>query len=209
LVRSAQRDGGFVDWEWVALQVEAESTSATPFQLGSTLAFQRVLRHAVQNNGNADLIFCEDDLLLCRNAVARMAQLAVPPRVGLVTFVDMKEVAAGAAPGLHRAPALGSDGRGFWGAQSLKLPASVVTWLVAQDWSQFNLPHPHMASDLLLGELVARHPERRLIAVHVPNLVQHIGYRSVCFPGLSLSQWRRASNFPGESFDALTLPAMG
>ncbi len=174
---------------------------------GSTEAMRRLLVHASETS--ADLLFFEDDLAFCRNAVTHMVQQKIPPSVGILSFFDMKEVNKGAAPGLYRRPPTGGDGMGLWGAQALKFPAEVVAWLATEDWYQLRFGTTRMASDQYMGALVARHEKRNRMAVHIPNLVQHIGHSSACFPGLGLKTWRRATNFAGREFDALALPEMG
>jgi hypothetical protein len=59
----------------------------------------------------------------------------------------------------------------------------------------------------VIGELVAMHPTRKAIGIHCPCLVEHVGEQSACAPANSLTRSRRATNFPGVDFDALTLPA--
>ncbi len=173
-------------------------------QYGSTEAMRRVLADAAGEG--LDVLFFEDDLLLCKNAVARMAAQQVPPQASLVTFFDMKEVAAGASFGMYFRPPTGADHQGLWGCQCLRIPADVVQWLAEKDWRGTVFGGLKMGSDVILGELLLRHPGRGQIAVHIPCLVEHVGESSACFPGIGLPGWRRATNFPGQDFDASTLP---
>lgn len=175
--------------------------------LGSSEAMRRLVVHAAQEG--RDLLFFEDDLLLCRNAVSRMIAQHVPDDVGIVTFFDMKEIKPGSAPGLYRRPADGGGGKGFWGAQCLKFSSESLIWLAEHDWMVESRGDSRMASDILMGRVMAKHPERRKLAVHIPCLVEHVGHSSACFPGLSLSpRWRRATNFMGRHFDAMSLGNM-
>jgi len=191
------RDGGTKGWSIVHLGEN----------LGSTEAMRRLVVASAALGG--DLLFFEDDLLLCRNAVKRMIAQRVPEDVGIVTFFDMKEVAPGAAPGLYRRPADGHHGSGFWGAQCLRIHSESLAYLADRNWLDESRGDSRMASDILMGRHLAKHPKRRHLAVHTPNLVEHVGHASACFPGLSLSQrWRRATNFPGRGFDALSLTPM-
>ncbi|MEN9306481.1 MAG: hypothetical protein RL173_413 [Fibrobacterota bacterium] len=191
------RDGGTKGWSIVHLGEN----------LGSTEAMRRLVVASAALGG--DLLFFEDDLLLCRNAVKRMIAQRVPDDVGIVTFFDMKEVAPGAAPGLYRRPADGHHGSGFWGAQCLKFCPDTLNHLEQSKWNNEGRDGSRMASDLLIGRIMSKHPRRMHLAVHIPNLVEHVGHASACFPGLALSsRWRRASNFAGQGFDALTLKPM-
>lgn len=213
LVRRLYVDGSESDVVTLARSLEPELRTGWSLErlgegLGSTEAMRRVLVRSAESGG--DLLFFEDDLLLARNAVARMAAQSVPADAGIVTFFDMKEVPPGSVRGLYRTRADGRDGSGFWGAQCLKFPEETVRWLADQDWSRVATGNSRMASDISMGRLLATRGERDRLAVHIPCLVEHVGSTSACFPGLSLSpRWRRASNFPGARFDALSLPAMG
>lgn len=190
-----------------ALSIKGWEIVALGQNLGSTEAMRRLVVASTALGG--DLLFFEDDLLLCRNAVKRMIAQQVPDDVGIVTFFDMKEVAPGAAPGLYRRPADGHHGSGFWGAQCLRIHSESLAYLADKNWLDDSLGDGRMASDILLGRIMARHPARNRLVVHVPNLVEHVGNASACFPGLSLSpRWRRATNFYGRSFDAMTLQEM-
>jgi len=173
-------------------------------QGGSTEAMRRTLSDAAGEG--RDVLFFEDDLLLCKNAVERMISQQVPAQASLLTFFDMKEVAARSSFGLYFRPPTGADHQGLWGCQCLRFPADVVSWLGAQNWQGTLFGSLKMSSDLILGELLLRHPSRNQIAVHIPCLVEHVGESSACFPGIGLPDWRRATNFPGQNFDARTLP---
>jgi len=175
--------------------------------LGSSEAMRRLVVQSAEEK--RDLLFFEDDLLLCRNAVKRMITQHVPDDVGIITFFDMKEIKPDAAPGLYRRPANGTDGRGFWGAQCLKFPSESLVWLAEHDWMEECQGDFRMASDILMGRVMVKHPSRSRLAVHVPCLVEHVGQASACFPGVSLSpRWRRATNFMGRSFNAMSLGVM-
>ena len=191
------RAGGAQGWKFMRLGEN----------LGSTEAMRRLVVESA--NSERDLLFFEDDLQLCRNAVRRMAAQRVPDDAGVVTFFDMKEVAPGAAPGLYRRPADGHHGSGFWGAQCLRISREALAYLAGRNWLEESRGDSRMASDILMGRHLAKHARRRHLAVHIPNLVEHVGHASACFPGLSLSpRWRRATNFPGRGFDALSLKTM-
>jgi hypothetical protein len=58
-----------------------------PPQLGAARAFVRALRLAFAVDPDLELLtFLEDDIELCKNALAYMAQVAVPPDVSLITW---------------------------------------------------------------------------------------------------------------------------
>jgi hypothetical protein len=102
---------------------------------------------------------------------------------------------AGAAHGLH-ACAL----RAFSCLQAISWPLHSAARLLRSPrvalWSE-----PHRG-DLLVRDILAP----GVYGVHIPNLVEHRGEQSLCNPGAPLSGLRVARNYPGPSFDALTLP---
>lgn len=174
---------------------------------GSTLGMQDALVAAARHR--RDVLFFEDDVLLCKGAVARMAAVPVPEDCGCVTFFDMKDVPQGTLPGLYRYAPRDVRGWEFWGCQSLLFPADMVDWLAGQAWSSVTARPVKMGSDVALGILVACHPRRNRIAVHIPSLVQHVGGVSACFPGLPLTERRTTRHFRGADFDAGSLPRFG
>lgn len=185
---------GVVDWQVVALGPRR----------GSTLGMQCALSEASRQR--RDVLFFEDDVLPCKGAVERMLVVPVPEDCGCITFFDMKDVPRGAPPGLYRYAPRELPGWDFWGCQSLRLPVEMVHWLASQSWASVTARPVKMGSDLALGILVARHPGRNKIAVHIPSLVQHIGFVSACFPGIPLTERRSTRHFRGVGFDATSLP---
>ena len=183
----------------------------TEFSCGAA-AYKEALAQLAR--ARRDVLMFEDDVALCRRAIERMIATEVPPNDGLVSFFDMKEFPPGAAPGLfcirpstaerHAVdkPAA-AEYLGLWGSQCYRFPIDVVDWLMAQDWTAAKL-WPH-GQDLVVGNLVERHPSRSLVAFHVPCLVEHVGQVSAYSPfGLT---GRTATNFAGLEADAMALPA--
>lgn len=149
------------------------------------------------------LLFFEDDVIACRNAVVRMRQVGVPDDCAFTTFFDMKEGRCGDPAGLSRVPAMGKDGRGFWGTQAVMFPQRTLRYLV--DNKRFwvdAVPNKHSADALFSHQLLySPWPQ---YALHTPNLVEHVGDVSSVFfwtPKVN----RRSTSFPGEGFDALSL----
>lgn len=163
-------------------------------QLGGVEALRRTLAHAAAAGG--DLLMFEDDLELARGAVTTMVSTPVPPEAGMLSFFDMKEFPPGTAPGIYTITP-SARGTGLWGNQALRFDAEMLAWLATQDWAAAARgPDRHrFAQDLVLGDLVARHPTRNRVAFHLPCLVEHVGEAS------SYSPWglegRRATNYAG------------
>lgn len=163
-------------------------------------AFERALVAGAER-----LIYCEDDITPCRNAVRRMLQLPIPESVAFVDFHDNLELPDGAAPGTYEVPAQGYSGRGYLGNLCMMFPRRTFAWLVRQDPMSV-LPQQrrgsiYHASDLVLGMLLASSPWPRYLA-HLPRLVRHDGIVSAAHPEKGT---RATRAFPGEDFDALTL----
>jgi hypothetical protein len=187
---------GCTGWEVVSLGARR----------GSTLGMAAALKAAAPQK--RDVLFFEDDVELCRRAVERMVAVRVPDASAFVTFFDMKEVEPGTAAGLYVRPRRGTENEWlFWGCQAMRFPAEMVQWLGDCNWLGTRVGPGHMASDLIVGELIGWHIRRRRMAVHVPCLVEHVGAVSGCAPGLTLTPKRLATNYPGKEFDAMTLPA--
>lgn len=149
-------------------------------------AFWRVLRAAV--DADEGLVFFEDDLELTLGAVSYMASFKIPDDVALVSF--MSPVVSSSAPwGLYRAPGLA-----FSMCQAMAVSKRAARALLAIR------PHPvtHVA-DTDLAMAMADLRERW--AIHVPDLVRHVGEVSVANPGTPLEGRRLGNRWPGASFD--------
>lgn len=188
------RAGALRDWR---------VTSLGPGGLGNTEATRRTLA-ALARDGR-EVLYFEDDVLLCRNAVARALEMRVPAGAALLSFFDMKEFAPGYAAGVHIAhPLPGPGGGEFWGNQFFRMTAEVLSWLAAQDWGSTSHGAFRSGGDVVMGELLTRHRTAGTVAYHLPCLVEHIGEVSAAFPGTGTAR-RRATNFIGASADALGL----
>jgi hypothetical protein len=114
----------------------------------------------------------------------------------------MKQLREGAVQGLHTMLADG-DGTlagGLWSLCAWKFPRRTCEWLTRQDPTAVLRDRPETV-DVAVGRLLAGSPWP-LVAVHCPSLVEHVGDAS-CSAGAE--PVRRARNFPGRDFDALSL----
>lgn len=146
------------------------------------------------------LVFFEDDVHPCRNAVRRMLSLPIPDEMAFVTAHDHSRVACGAAYGLHAA---GFE-REFQHSQALIFPGSTVRYL-AEAIARQRTKHPvaeRMKADVWLGETLAGGPWTGF-GVHVPSLVRHVGFVSIAHENPSATG---DHNYPGDDFDAEALP---
>lgn len=173
---------------------------------GSLLAVWRVFELTLRAGFDRILLF-EDDIEPCRNAVTRMLQTSVPDDVAFVAFFDMNdfEPTNPPPPGLHRVPPSGIKGQGFRGHQATLVPRRTLecfcTKMPAHHISETTLSS-RSHSDLTMGTLCEQSPWPRY-AKHMPCLVEHVGDVSRIRTKAPL---RRASQYHGRQFDALTLP---
>ncbi len=168
---------------------------------GSRLTMWRVFRFAVEQ-GVDRLLYCEDDIVPCRNAVRKMCAMRISDRVAFIDFHDMRRLIGTTQPGL-RALALGSASYAYWGTQCMLFPRRTLDWLVREDPTAVavkGLPH---CADLALGALLARSPWPRY-AAHLPCLVRHAGVVSAAHRGVALDH-RLPTHYPGDECDALAM----
>lgn len=172
---------------------------------GNLAAFFRVLEYGTTHFTNDQLLFFEDDVVLCKNAIARMLETGVPDACAFTSFFDMKEMdtARFLDQGLYRVSAMGVDGRGYWGSQALLWPRRTMAWLCDRKAAIFKGESKH-SSDCIFGShlLYSPWPE---YALHVPNLVEHVGDVSAIWSWVPKVN-RQATSFLGEDFDAASLP---
>ena len=166
---------------------------------GNLRAFMGVFELAQERNVDR-LLFLEDDIVVCKNAVPRMLNTQVPDDSAFVSFFDMKELPYGAAAGMYKVSTMGKDGRGYWGSQALLWPRRTIDYMLAHKHEIFQGQSKH-SSDCLFGYQLLCSPWPRY-AIHVPNLVEHTGIISAIWSWIPKVN-RKATNFPGEGFDAL------
>ena len=171
--------------------------SASPQNEGQKRTYWRALaigfEEARRRKSNRILIL-EDDVALCRNALRYMERARLPSVLDFVTWFDGHAIPPRSRYGIY--PVLG---RSFFCLQAVTWsPSTAERLLAAPAARQWKERH---SGDILIAKILAG----RYYGVHVPNLVQHLGAKSVCNPGQGLSGVRVANNYPGHDFDALTL----
>lgn len=153
-------------------------------------------------SGADRLLYFEDDIVACTNAIPRMLEVDVPDDCAWTSFFDMKEIPYGMPPGIYAVSTMGKDGRGFWGAQAMMIPARTMRFAVENQSALRAYGNKH-CGDCLLGYELLRQ-QKSSYAVHVPNLVEHVGAVSAIWSWTPKIN-RRSTSFPGEAFDAYTL----
>jgi hypothetical protein len=146
------------------------------------------------------LIYCEDDIVPCKNAIRWIQALDVPDDGAFVDFHDMELGAT--AHGLHPVSAFGPRDTGYYGNQCMLFPRRTLEWLVRQDPQRVRNVDPPNHADAVLGHLLARSVWPRYY-VHLPRLVRHVGAVSAAHPARDAGPETRG--YPGDDFDALTL----
>lgn len=139
--------------------------------------------------GDCDLIYLEDDILPCRNALPYMFAWASP----LVTsFHNMRNLPVGPWK---------IDASGWCGTQAVKIPAPLLARFQAPDAERTK--SPRFAQDMVMSKRMSEWGE--LLHVH-RSIVQHVGEMSLLMPGATLAGARKpARDFPGVEADAFQL----
>lgn len=177
---------------------------------GNLRAFHRVMVKASIDKVERH-IFIEDDVRPCQGAIKRMLDVGVPGGLPFVSFFDMKEFYPGAPEGLYTVPLMGIDGRGFWGLQAVLFNQPLMTMAFIEPKSpglrffreQMNKHRSH--SDMILAQALQKAGYDRY-ACHLPCLFEHVGHTDSSiwkFDKHDVS--RKATNFPGETFNAQAL----
>lgn len=160
---------------------------------GNRAAFFEVIGHAAVYA--RPLLFLEDDIELCRNAIPYMFDFRIPDGIGWVQFFTPPPLRSGAGNGLH----VGPPGTARF-LQAAKFSAETCLRLWSW-WAASDIDHAG-GSDVALG--MASKEMQIPWAAHSPDLVQHIGETSTG-DNTHLTWWRRSADWPGEEFDANTL----
>lgn len=205
-------DGPLTNCDWPHI--------ARPGPSGTRIAFWRLLSHA-HASGAERVLFLEDDVLPCRNALRFIRTFEIPNDLAFVSFFEMKEELKPTSGGLTRIPCYGlqadsihTEGlpfrqftRFYCGNQCLLMPRRTIDHLVKCDPFDPQLPaDPYMYSSYSSDGVMGWHLSRSCWPAYgamYPCLVEHIG---------EVSTWteenldgRRAQNFSGGDFDALSL----
>ena len=142
----------------------------------------RMLRWA----GDCDLVYLEDDVVPCRNALPFMVRWPIPL---FTTFFNIRSLREGPWT---------IDVSGFWGTQAVKIPARILSRFQAEGAEKPRFAH--FGQDMVFSDLLTAWKEQ--IFVH-RSIVQHVGEVSIFQPRAKLTGARApAADFPGVDFDA-------
>ena len=172
-------------------------TSASKKREGQTRTYWRALAVGLEEarrTRSDRILILEDDVELTRNALPYMERARLPLPLAFVTWFDGHAVAPRSRPAIYPIEA-----KNFFCLQGVTWPpATAAALLRAPAFAAWKELH---SGDILIAKIL----NGRHYGVHVPNLVQHLGAHSLCNPGERLTGVRVANNYPGPSFDALTL----
>jgi len=189
-------------------------TVGTGNAANTQIAFHAVCAAIDRRPGTDDVLFFEDDIVACRNAVTGLGLIPVPDDCGYLAAFDHRNVLASPSPRLLKIAADDPTGPqkswGFWGNQALKIPRRTIAHLAKQRTDRTYLPNVRSrlyGSDVWLGDNAAsaRAPWQ-VYGLIAPSLFQHVGAVSAVGTHWSLTG-RTALNFRAD-FDALTLPEL-
>jgi hypothetical protein len=172
-------------------------TISCPIDKPASLSVLRIFESVERGN---HLLFLEDDVIPCTNAVAAVNNIEIPADAGLINLFDYR--GEWPRPGMFIAPIK----RDMWGSQAVLIPSHVVEALIiplrmkiAHDRIQVKMSAQAAAWDTWMGKAVEMLGFR--VYHHSPSLFQHGGARwSISNPG---ARHPFAKNFPGVDHDAL------
>lgn len=173
-----------------------EISTVAPIRRGARHAMLEIMRRAAASDVEL-LLYFEDDVLLCKNAITFMTALGVPEPLGFVSYCDLSwHGVAGqlvAMPGCPRNMPV-PDG-GFVGCQALAIPRRTIESLIstpAPTWLDRN------NCDGTIGTCADSYGV-------LDSLADHVGSES-CIMNATYDRLRVVRGWRGENFDALTLP---
>lgn len=161
--------------------------------IGQAQSFFNVLLWAAQEKLTT-LTLLEDDVVLAKNALDYIATTEIDDDLAFISWFSIDKYLGPRLPPLLNC----IEARDYQYNQAITFPARTVHELLVSDALK-NWSEPHGA-DCLYAKVF---PERK-VAVHYPNLVQHVGGRN-SLVGNNRQGARESPTFIGESVDALGL----
>lgn len=172
---------------------------------GTLLSLWRILNTAYwmtsdrRANPNGSLLYFEDDVILCRNAIHAMRLIGVPPGAGFLSFFQQNKNMPG-KKGFHRLPV----GQDWWGNQALKIPFRSLGAFANEDSTPSVVDFKRDGayhSDVWLGRQLTG-------CVLLPTLVRHVGLKTsipIQTENTDEDAARKAGlHYVGDDFDACT-----
>ncbi len=169
---------------------------------GSIVSFKKALAQTIPGH---DVLWLQDDISFCKNAVKTMIACQIPADEGYVSFLDFYHFRDEVRRvGLHSVPAL----LGLRSLGAVKFSCEAIAVLKDKFSTYERRPHEIDHDDVLVSSLLRdRFP---FFSICLPNIVQHVGrFSSHTYKGKPYDNDRGrfySQNYPGDDFDASTLP---
>lgn len=171
------------------LNVFSDSSGA-----GQAKTFFHILERATKHNGFTALTIFEDDIVLARNAFSYIATTRIDDDLAFISWFSINSYL-----GPRLSPLLYCiEARDYQFNQAITFPARTVHELLASDALK-NWSEPHGAD-----RIYAKVFPGKKVAVHYPNLVQHVG-GAESLVGNNHQGMRTSPSFIGEDADAFGL----
>ena len=135
-----------------------------------------------------------------------MARVRCPGDCAFISYLDLAQIPSRRVFGLHKFPAGGADGIGFWGLQACAFPRRTLEFLAAHDPYSIRTENKRRNGDRVVAQFLADSPWPQ-IAYHSPSLFRHVGEVSAAHADRIHPMPSVPLNYPGDQFDSLTLPA--
>lgn len=147
------------------------------------------------------LLFCEDDIRVCKNAIRYMLSLEIPGGAAFIDFYDMREAKLRnlSTAGLHKQKCHDN----YWGNQCMLFPVRTLKWLVQCNPFAIHKWELPSHADHCLGHFLAQSPWKEY-QFHLPRLVQHVGDVSAAHPGTPRLDRFTVKTLPSD-YDAMQL----
>jgi hypothetical protein len=177
-----------------------------PYRSGNVPALKAAIAKTLPGH---NVLWLEDDLLLCKNAIRYMCTYSLECDTPFTAFFEcrhFRELVTWGTDHLYHVPMSAQ----LAGLQAVLFPATTMAFLRA---AVVDLPLPDWIRPIDADIAVSWWLQAKAsFCVHMPNLVQHVGVESVLTDAEGRPVDRSAAefqsqNFPGREFDAMTLRA--
>jgi hypothetical protein len=140
------------------------------------------------------VLYCEDDLIVGKNAVTKALAVEIPETTAFVTFHDRKEYPNVFEYGLRPVTAMGLDTRGMWGLQCVMFPRRTLEYLTQKGPTDWKDPFSDKmnSGDVTISWALQYSPWPQF-TVHTPSLIEHAGDIS----SIKQKAVRRSVNYGG------------
>jgi hypothetical protein len=190
---------------------------------GSRVAFWRIFHYFFNYTKEDKLLFCEDDILVCKNVLLYIDSIKMPDDLPLITFhdtmnevspsakiktIDGKYVTVKVPHGIYKTPISGRRNSGFGGTQMFLIKREAIELLLRYNPLTLDLGKRFEGIDnskfsKILGDTcisyILEKEKYTNFGIQFPCLANHVGSISIEHPS---SSYGKSGKFIGEEFDA-------